>query len=126
MKRSFVSAGAWLAFLAVALGAFGTHSLRGRISTDGLEIWRTAVQYHAIHALGLILVGILCASSDTRLMRAAGPLFAAGIVIFGGSLYALAVTGEKWLGAITPIGGLCFLAGWACLALSVRTGGESR
>jgi len=106
-----------LALVGVALGAFGTHGLRGKISDFNLGVWQTGVQYHVLHALALIVVGVLCGRSDVRLFRFAGWLFAAGILVFGGSLYTLAVTDVKWLGAITPLGGLCFLVGWGCVAV---------
>lgn len=100
-----------LCFLAVALGAFGAHSLRSTLETHGmLDVWNKAVLYHFIHALALLVQAAL-----PVLSRAASGLFVAGIVIFSGSLYLLALTNAKWLGAITPIGGLCFLAGWVCL-----------
>lgn len=120
VDRRFVSLGSWLAMIGVTLGAFGTHGLKGRISEANVEIWKTGVQYHLIHALAVILVGLVLRSSDSKLVRSAGWLFAVGIVIFGGSLYALAVTDIKILGAITPLGGLAFLAGWGCLATGVN------
>lgn len=123
MNRTFVALGAWLALAGVALGAFGTHSLRGKVSDANLEVWRTGVQYHLIHAVALILVGVLAAGSDSKLFRIAGWLFAAGIVVFGGSLYALALTDTKILGAITPLGGLCFLIAWGCVAIGAQKSG---
>jgi uncharacterized membrane protein YgdD (TMEM256/DUF423 family) len=100
-----------LCFLAVASGAFGAHALKGTLEANGMtEIWNKAVLYHFIHALALLVLATLPVVS-----RAASGLFVAGIVIFSGSLYLLALTNAKWLGAITPIGGLCFLAGWVCL-----------
>jgi len=118
----FVSLGAWFAFVGVALGAFGAHALKDQISPAALEIWHTGVLYHLFHALALILVGVISPHVDSKLIQTSGKLFAAGIVIFGGSLYGLALTNVtvKWLGAITPLGGVCFLTGWACLALGSR------
>jgi len=116
MNRTFVSLGSGLAFLGVALGAFGTHGLRDRLSSSSLQIWQTAVQYQLIHALGLILIGLIAAHSDERLIRLSGWLLYYGVLIFSGSLYILAVTGIGWFGAITPIGGVCFLSGWGSLA----------
>jgi uncharacterized membrane protein YgdD (TMEM256/DUF423 family) len=118
MNRTFVSLGSAFAFLGVALGAFGTHGLRDRLSEANLKIWQTGVQYHLIHAVALVLVGLLAAQESGRAVRTAGWLMAVGIVIFSGSLYALAVTDVKILGAITPLGGLCFLASWLTLAVS--------
>jgi len=103
-----------LCFLAVALGAFGAHALKEVLIANAMvEVWNKAVLYHFIHALALLVLAALPVVS-----RAASGLFVAGIVIFSGSLYLLALTNAKWLGAITPIGGLCFLAGWVCLIAS--------
>ncbi|HTL12784.1 MAG TPA: DUF423 domain-containing protein, partial [Bdellovibrionota bacterium] len=104
-------------FLAVALGAFGAHALKGRLDPSALAIYQTAVQYHLIHALVLTALGVWSAA---RAQAPAPPhwitgSFAAGILLFSGSLYLLAVTGARWLGAITPLGGICFLVGWAGL-----------
>ena len=118
MNRTFVSLGSGLAFLAVALGAFGTHGLKDRLSTYSIDIWKTGVQYHMIHAVALILIGVLVSQNDTKAVRVAGWLMVGGIAIFSGSLYALAVTDVKVLGAITPLGGLCFLSSWATLAVT--------
>jgi len=101
-----------LGFLGVALGAFGAHALREKISPAALQIWNTAVLYHLLHAVALLALGLYARASGADVKLAAG-LFTAGVVIFSGSLYALALSGIKPLGAITPIGGLCFLAGWA-------------
>ncbi|MFO1323128.1 MAG: DUF423 domain-containing protein [Burkholderiales bacterium] len=107
-------------FVAVALGAFGAHALKGRLTPDLLAVWQTAVAYHAWHALGLFGVGLLLLHGPGRpLAGVAGWLFVAGIVLFSGSLYALALTGLRGLGAVTPFGGVAFLAGWAALAWSV-------
>ncbi|MEO7724083.1 MAG: DUF423 domain-containing protein [Chthoniobacterales bacterium] len=101
-----------LGFLAVALGAFGAHALKGPLTANQTtEVWKTAVLYHFVHALVLIVLATLPAAN-----RITAGLFIGGIVIFSGSLYLLALTNMKWLGAITPLGGLCFLAGWFCLA----------
>jgi len=98
-------------FSGVALGAFGAHALKDTLQANATtEVWKTAVLYHFVHALALLVLALLPGPS-----RVAGGLFATGIVIFSGSLYLLAVTNIKWLGAITPLGGLCFLAGWAWL-----------
>lgn len=113
MKRTFGVWGASLAFLAVALGAFGAHGLRGKISADALAIFQTGVHYQLVHALALLLLAAL--GVETKVARAAGWLFVAGVVVFSGSLYLLAISGAKWWGAITPVGGLCFLVGWLCL-----------
>jgi uncharacterized membrane protein YgdD (TMEM256/DUF423 family) len=107
-------------FAAVALGAFGAHLLRGRLDPSMIAVWQTAVQYHAWHALALLGVGILLLHwPGKRGLRLAAGLFLVGIVLFAGSLYALALSGARGWGAITPIGGVAFLAGWAVLAWSV-------
>jgi uncharacterized membrane protein YgdD (TMEM256/DUF423 family) len=109
--------GAVLMFVAVALGAFGAHALKSRLTPDLQAIWQTAVQYHAWHALGLVGVGLALAQHPERVALAvAGWLLLAGIALFSGSLYALALTGVKGLGAVTPIGGIAFLAGWLAFA----------
>lgn len=98
-------------FLAVALGAFGAHSLKGLLEANGtLETWKTAVLYHLAHGVALLALALHGAAN-----RGASYLLLAGIFVFSGSLYLLAVTNIRWLGAITPLGGLCFLAGWAWL-----------
>jgi len=104
-------------FAAVALGAFGAHALKGRLAPDLAGVWQTAVQYHAWHALALLGVGLLLLHRpDLRHAGWAGALFVAGIVLFSGSLYALALTGMRGFGAVTPAGGVAFLAGWGLLA----------
>lgn len=120
MNRTFVSLGAILAFLGVALGAFGTHALRERVTPKDLDTWNTGVQYHTLHAVSLVVIGLLCAHSGSKLVRTAGWLHIAGIAIFGGSLYVLVLTGQRWLGAVTPLGGLCFLSGWLTLAFGIQ------
>jgi uncharacterized membrane protein YgdD (TMEM256/DUF423 family) len=107
-------------FLAVALGAFGAHALKARLSADMTAVWQTAVQYHAWHALALFGLGLLMLHWPERAdLRVASWLLLAGIVLFSGSLYALALTGVRGLGAVTPVGGVLFLAGWLVLAWAV-------
>ena len=118
MDKTFLLLGAVGAFLAVALGAFGAHGLRGRLSPEMMAVFQTGVQYHMYHALALILVSAIMGRLSGWLIQTAGWCFVAGIVFFSGSLYLLAVTGATTLGAITPIGGLMFLIGWACLAFA--------
>jgi uncharacterized membrane protein YgdD (TMEM256/DUF423 family) len=106
-----------LLFVAVGLGAFGAHALRSRLAPDVVAIYQTAVQYHFFHALGLLAVGILLLQKpESGALIAAAWLLVAGLLLFSGSLYALALTGIRGLGAVTPIGGLAFLAAWAILA----------
>jgi len=116
MARFFIIAGCFLAGLSVALGAFGAHTLRSSIDARAMEVFHTGVQYQGFHALALMVVGVLLIlrGSAPRL-NWVGVLFLAGILIFSGSLFALSLSGVKWLGAITPIGGLSFLSGWAIL-----------
>ena len=118
MDRLFFGLGALSAFLAVAAGAFGAHALRARLAPDLLAVFETAARYQMYHALGLVAVAWAAARWPGGLIAWAGWLFVAGTVIFSGSLYALALTGVRWLGAITPLGGVAFLAGWLCLALA--------
>jgi uncharacterized membrane protein YgdD (TMEM256/DUF423 family) len=118
MDKTFLLLGAVAAFLAVALGAFGAHGLRARLSPEMLAVFQTGVQYHMSHALALILVSGIMGRMSGWLIQTAGWCFVGGIVFFSGSLYLLAVTGITILGAVTPIGGLLFLAGWACLAFA--------
>jgi len=121
--KLFIALGAGFAALAVAFGAFGAHALRARLSTDLLAVYQTGVLYHFWHALGILAVGIVALQFPANAwLRAAGWLLAAGIVLFSGSLYALALTGERWLGAITPAGGLAFILGWLALAFAVLKG----
>jgi uncharacterized membrane protein YgdD (TMEM256/DUF423 family) len=114
--RLFFSLGAMLALLAVAAGAFGAHGLRARIGPDLLAVFETGARYQMYHALGLFVVAWAGSQRPGMLVSVAGGLFVTGIVLFSGSLYAMTFTGVRALGAITPVGGLAFLAGWGCLA----------
>ena len=105
-----------LGFLGVALGAFGAHGLRERLAPGMLDVYKTGVLYHLLHAVALLAVAL--AAEKVARPRAVAALWAAGVVIFSGSLYALAITGVGALGAITPIGGLLLMAGWVTLALN--------
>jgi uncharacterized membrane protein YgdD (TMEM256/DUF423 family) len=118
MDRTFLLAGAVAGLIAVGFGAFGAHALRGRLSPDMLGVFETGVRYQMYHALALLLTAALSTRMEGKAIVAAGWLFVAGIVLFSGSLYLLAVTGVTILGAITPIGGVAFLAGWAALAIA--------
>ena len=103
-------------FLAVSIGAFAAHMLRDRISPELLNTFQTGVQYHMYHALGLFGIGLLMLNFPTsNLLRISAYLMMAGIVLFSGSLYLLSITGTRWLGAITPLGGLCFLSAWVLI-----------
>lgn len=116
MERRLYLFGAVAGFLGVALGAFAAHGLKARIAPDMLAVFETAVRYQMIHVFAMLAAAWGIARWQHRAFALAGGLFAGGIVIFSGSLYALALTGERWLGAVTPLGGLAFLAGWLCLA----------
>lgn len=123
MHKGFLLISALAAFLAVALGAFGAHGLRGRLDDHMMAVYQTAVQYHFWHALGLGLVAVLVKLyPDAALLRWAGWLMVAGILVFSGSLYTLSISGINWLGAITPLGGLAFLLAWLLLAVFAFTG----
>ncbi len=119
MSRIFLFLGAIAAFLAVALGAFGAHLLHSRLPDDLYTVYQTGVHYHAIHALGLLVIGLLARDDASRWMTAAGMLMATGLVLFSGSLYALALSGARGLGIVTPFGGLALLAAWFSLAVAV-------
>ena len=118
MDRTFLLLGAVFGFLGVGLGAFGAHVLRSRLGSEMLAVFETGVRYHMYHALALILTSLAMARMGGSLVSTAGWCFVAGIVLFSGSLYTLALSGVTIFGAITPLGGLAFLAGWACLALA--------
>jgi uncharacterized membrane protein YgdD (TMEM256/DUF423 family) len=118
LSRTFLLLGALLAGLGVAAGAFGAHALRARLAPNDLAIFETAVRYQMYHALALLAVAWVASQWPGPLPRAAGWLFMAGTVVFSGSLYTLVLTGQRWLGAVTPIGGVAMLAGWACLVLT--------
>lgn len=117
-QKIFMLLGAFAAALAVALGAFGAHALKARLAPDLLVVYQTAVQYHFYHALGLVLVGLaLVHWPDSAWAKLSGWIMLAGIVLFSGSLYLLTLTGQRWLGAITPVGGVAFIAAWVLFAV---------
>ena len=119
MGRLFVFIGSINAFLAVVIGAYGAHGLKATLSAEMFTVYETGFDYHIIHSIGLILVGIIAHwATPSRLLIWAGGLFFAGVALFSGSLYALSLTGLRSFGAITPIGGLCFLVGWLILGLA--------
>jgi len=123
MTRFFLAAGAVLAGIAVAAGAFGAHGLEGRVSPDRLATFRTAVSYQMYHALGLLVVGWAAAQGWGTFVPWAGYCFIAGILVFSGSLYLLVLTDTSWLGAVTPFGGVAFIVGWGLLAWAALHGG---
>jgi len=114
--RALVVTAAVLLMIGVAAGAFGAHGLKRIVDTDMLAIWHTAVLYQLVHGLGMLLLALLAAQIGAPLLGAAGAVMLAGVLIFSGSLYVLVLTGTKWLGAITPIGGMAFIVAWAMVA----------
>lgn len=122
MERTFAALGALSAAIAVAAGAFGAHALKGHLSPEELSVFETGARYQMYHALALLAVAWAATRWPGSAVHAAGWLFVIGTLLFSGSLYALALSGVRWLGAITPLGGLAFLAGWVCLALGAWRG----
>lgn len=122
--RPFLLLGSVSAAIGVAAGAFGAHALRARVEPRFLEVWETAARYQMYHAFALIAVALLMRerANGHVALRSAGWCFVAGTLLFSGSLYAMALSGVTALGAITPLGGACFLAGWGTVAWSVRRG----
>lgn len=118
MARTFWMLGCVFGLVAVGAGAFGAHALRARLTPDLLAVWETAARYQMYHALALLVVALAASRWPAGGWSAPGWLFTAGIVIFSGSLYVLALSGVRWLGAITPLGGAALLAGWLLLALA--------
>lgn len=120
MPHFILAFAAFNGLLAVALGAFAAHGLRNRLAPDLLDVFQTGVQYHMYHTLALLGVGILILHFPAQtLLRYSALAFAIGLLLFSGSLYALSLSGIRWLGAITPLGGIGFLAGWALLAIAM-------
>jgi uncharacterized membrane protein YgdD (TMEM256/DUF423 family) len=119
--KLFILLGALAGAAGVALGAFGAHALKARLAPDMLAVWQTAVHYHFWHALGLVAIGMLIALAlpGSTALKWAGGLMIAGLVLFSGSLYALAFTGSRWLGAVTPFGGTAWIVAWLLLAWAV-------
>jgi len=117
LPRIFGVIGSAFGLLGVALGAFGAHALRGRLSPGDLDIFETAVRYQLVHAVALVAVALLADRIPGAASSWAGWFFTSGILIFSGTLYVLVLTGPRWLGAITPIGGVALLLGWLALAL---------
>src|SRR5262245_27672609 len=117
MDRTFIFVGALFGFAGVALGAFGAHYLKARLSPEMLAVFETGVRYHLVHAVAILATAAVADRISDRLLATAGWLFSAGIVLFSGSLYVLAFTGITTFGAVTPIGGVAFLAGWLVLVI---------
>ncbi|WP_411281335.1 DUF423 domain-containing protein [Gemmatimonas sp.] len=118
MERLFIIIGALSGAIGVAAGAFGAHALRARLEPRMLDVFETGARYQMYHAIAMLAAAWIVSRFPGSLANASGWLFLAGSVLFSGSLYAMALTGIRALGAITPLGGVCFIAGWACLALA--------
>jgi uncharacterized membrane protein YgdD (TMEM256/DUF423 family) len=118
-NRNILAAGAVFMAMAVLLGAFGAHALKNTLAPEMLAVYKTGVEYQIYHALGLLLIGLIGFHLDSKWLKRSGLLLTLGILLFSGSLYVLALTGMKIIGAITPIGGVSFVAGWICLAIAV-------
>lgn len=118
MERMFLLTAAVFGLLGVAAGAFGAHLLKNRLSQDLLEVFEVAVRYQMYHALSLLAVGLLASRANSPALATAGYAFILGTLVFSGSLYLLVLTGQRWLGAITPLGGTALLVGWAALCWS--------
>jgi len=119
MSKPILMTSAIFLALAVAIGAFGAHGLKSQLPEEMIQIYKTGVEYHFYHALGLMLIGVIAISFPSKLLKWSAIFLSAGIVLFSGSLYVLAITGIKWLGAVTPLGGLGFIAGWVLLFVSL-------
>lgn len=124
MSRKIIITAAVFLALAVATGAFGAHALKQQLAPEMMSIYKTGVEYHFYHALGLLLIGVLAASNPSLRLKWPAIFLGAGIVLFSGSLYVLSLSGIKWLGAITPLGGLSFIAGWLLLIRAFRKNGS--
>lgn len=122
MERIFLILGGISGFLAVAAGAFGGHALKQRLEPEMLAIFEVGARYHLYHTLALLATAWVCTRWPGPWTSAAGWCFVGGILIFSGSLYLLSLSGTRWLGAITPLGGLAFMAGWLCLAAAAWRG----
>ncbi|MGN8225331.1 DUF423 domain-containing protein [Gracilimonas sp. BCB1] len=116
--KIILAVAAFLLAIAVAAGAFGAHALKNTLSAERLETWQTAVQYHAWHALGLMLIALI-GTQFQMVVTWPASLILAGILIFSGSLYVLCLTGTSWLGAVTPVGGVAFIVGWVMLGIQI-------
>jgi uncharacterized membrane protein YgdD (TMEM256/DUF423 family) len=119
MGKTIIMVAAALLAVAVAVGAFGAHGLKPRLTQEMMQIYKTGVEYHFYHAIGLLLIGLLSMQSPSGLLNWSAFFLAVGILLFSGSLYLMAISGIKWLGAITPIGGLSFIAGWILLFVAI-------
>jgi uncharacterized membrane protein YgdD (TMEM256/DUF423 family) len=118
-NQTILISGAVFMALGVLLGAFGAHALKNILSPEMLAVYKTGVEYQFYHAIGLLLIGLIGFHIKSKYLQWSGPFIAVGIILFSGSLYVLALSGIKAIGAITPVGGLSFVAGWICLAIAI-------
>ena len=125
MDRTFFIMGSIVSGLAVALGAFGAHGLKNLVAPEMIDTWEKAVRYQMYHALGILLLAwaVTHWPPQANLLTVGGWLFLAGVMLFSGSLYILVLSGIKWLGAITPLGGVAFVAGWLCMVIAAWRSG---
>ena len=119
MSKTILLTASVVLTMAVIIGAFGAHGLKSHLTNEMMQVYKTGVEYHFYHALGLLLIGVLSVSMPSGLLNWSAIFLTLGIILFSGSLYILAITGIKWLGAITPLGGLSFIAGWIILFVAV-------
>jgi uncharacterized membrane protein YgdD (TMEM256/DUF423 family) len=119
MSRTILLSAAIMLALAVAIGAFGAHALKPKLTEEMMQLYKTGVEYHFYHALGLLLIGMISIMWPSGWLNWSALLIGLGIILFSGSLYVMAISGIKWVGAITPIGGLSFIAGWILLFVAV-------
>lgn len=119
MSKTILLTASVVLTLVVIIGAFGAHGLKSHVTNEMMQVYKTGVEYHFYHALGLLLIGVLSVSMPSSLLNWSAIFLTFGIVLFSGSLYVLAISGIKWLGAITPLGGLSFIAGWILLFIAV-------
>lgn len=126
MHKTYIKTAAFLGALTVAMGAFGAHKLKSLVAENGVATYETAIRYQFYHVIALLLTGILYQQFPNKLVKTSGILFMLGMLLFSGSLYlltykeALVLPGLKWVGPITPLGGVCFISGWICLALGIK------
>ncbi|WP_347839765.1 DUF423 domain-containing protein [uncultured Draconibacterium sp.] len=120
MGKTIILIAAVLLAIALSVGAFGAHGLKPHLSSELMEVYKTGVEYHFYHALGLLLVGVFALHKPGVYLKWSAILLTTGIVLFSGSLYVMAISGIKWLGAVTPLGGISFIAGWILLFLAAK------
>ncbi|MDH5517867.1 MAG: DUF423 domain-containing protein [Gammaproteobacteria bacterium] len=118
-SRNLIMLGSLGGLLSIVLGAFGAHAVKAWLATDLMAVYQTAVSYQMYHSLGLILIGLIYHHHQSRLIKSAGWLMLSGMIIFSGSLYLLSLAGIRWLGMITPVGGICLIIAWLFLLMGI-------